>query len=68
MSFFKKEIFKAREQAIPMCRKTRRQGSRAAWLNRELWLEVRGGGKKESLPALQDGAADSRGLQCRGGR
>ncbi|KAK4824255.1 hypothetical protein QYF61_012521 [Mycteria americana] len=40
-TFFKKEILKAQEQAVPMCQKTSRQG-RPAWLNRELWLELRG--------------------------
>ena len=46
-TFFKKEILKAQEQAIPMCRKTSWRGRRPAWLNRELWLELRE--KKESL-------------------
>ncbi|KAK4811142.1 LOW QUALITY PROTEIN: hypothetical protein QYF61_019773 [Mycteria americana] len=39
-TFFKKEILKAQEQAVPMCRKTSRRG-RLAWLNRGLWLECR---------------------------
>ena len=39
-AFFKKEILKAQEQAIPMCRKTSQRGRRSAWLNRELWLEL----------------------------
>ncbi|GAB0207710.1 hypothetical protein GRJ2_003236700 [Grus japonensis] len=40
-TFFKKEVLKAQEQAVPMCRKTGQQGRRPAWLNRELWLELR---------------------------
>ncbi|KAK4810854.1 hypothetical protein QYF61_008826 [Mycteria americana] len=40
-TFFRKEILKAQEQAVPMCRKTSRRGRRPAWLNRELWLELR---------------------------
>ena len=39
-AFFKKEILKVQEQAIPMCRKMSQQGRRPAWLNRELWLEL----------------------------
>ena len=46
-TFFKKEILKAQEQAVPMCWKTSRRERRPAWLNRELWLELRK--KKESL-------------------
>ncbi|KAK4828864.1 hypothetical protein QYF61_000992 [Mycteria americana] len=38
---FKKETLKAQEQANPMCRKTSWRGRRPAWLNRELWLELR---------------------------
>ncbi|KAK4821701.1 hypothetical protein QYF61_027773 [Mycteria americana] len=40
-TFFKKEILQAQEQAIPMCRKMTRWGRSPAWLNRELWLELR---------------------------
>ncbi|KAK4816911.1 LOW QUALITY PROTEIN: hypothetical protein QYF61_024921 [Mycteria americana] len=40
-TFFKEEVLKAQEQAVPTCRKTSRQGRRPAWLNRELWLELR---------------------------
>ena len=40
-TFFKKEILKAQEQAVPMCRNRSQQGRRPAWLNRELWLELR---------------------------
>ncbi|XP_009635708.1 rho guanine nucleotide exchange factor 15-like [Egretta garzetta] len=36
---FKKTIFNAQERAVPMCQKMSRQGRRAAWLNRELWLQ-----------------------------
>ncbi|GAB0189143.1 hypothetical protein GRJ2_001380200 [Grus japonensis] len=59
-AFFKKEVLKAQEQAIPMCCKTNRQGRQRAWLNRELWLGLRG--KKESLPLLEEGAGNS-GIQ-----
>lgn len=38
MLWKEEEAFKAQEQAVPMCRKTRQQGRRAAWLNRELLL------------------------------
>ncbi|GAB0204752.1 hypothetical protein GRJ2_002940800 [Grus japonensis] len=38
---FKKEILKAQEQAVPMCQKMSQWGRRLAWLNRELWLELR---------------------------
>ncbi|KAK4823271.1 LOW QUALITY PROTEIN: hypothetical protein QYF61_000366 [Mycteria americana] len=41
-TFFKKEILKGQEQAVPMCPETSWQGRRLAWLNRELWLELRG--------------------------
>ncbi|KAM9591097.1 uncharacterized protein ACIBXB_006040 [Morphnus guianensis] len=37
-TFFKKEVLKAQDQAIPMRRKTNRRGRRPAWLNRELLL------------------------------
>ena len=40
-TFFKKEILKVQEQAVPMCRKTSWLGRRLAWLNRKLWLELR---------------------------
>ncbi|KAK4810005.1 LOW QUALITY PROTEIN: hypothetical protein QYF61_004912 [Mycteria americana] len=40
-TFFKEEILKAQEQAVPMCRETSRRGRSPAWLNRELWLELR---------------------------
>jgi len=29
------------EQAVPMCRKISSQGRRPAWLNKDLWLELR---------------------------
>jgi len=45
-TFFKKEILKIQEQAVPKCQKTSWQGGRMALLNRELWLEVR---RKEIL-------------------
>jgi len=40
-TFFKEDVLKAQEQAVPMCRKMNRQGRRPAWLNRELLLGVR---------------------------
>ncbi|KAK4829746.1 LOW QUALITY PROTEIN: hypothetical protein QYF61_006455 [Mycteria americana] len=40
-AFFKKELLKAQEQAVPMCGKTNQQGRRPAWLNRELLLRLR---------------------------
>ncbi|GAB0207545.1 hypothetical protein GRJ2_003220200 [Grus japonensis] len=60
-AFFKKEILKAQEQAVPMCCKTNRRGRQLAWLNRELWLGLRG--KKESLPLLEERAGNSRRVQ-----
>ncbi|KAK4828285.1 LOW QUALITY PROTEIN: hypothetical protein QYF61_024950 [Mycteria americana] len=40
-TFFKNEILKMQEQVVPMWRKTSPRGRRPAWLNRELWLELR---------------------------
>ncbi|KAK4830060.1 hypothetical protein QYF61_008398 [Mycteria americana] len=40
-TFFKEEALKAQERAVPRCRKMSRRGRRPAWLNRELWLELR---------------------------
>ncbi|KAK4811203.1 hypothetical protein QYF61_021274 [Mycteria americana] len=40
-AFFKKEVLKAQEQAVPVCHKTNRRGRRLAWLNRELLMELR---------------------------
>ncbi|PKU46257.1 rna-directed dna polymerase from mobile element jockey- hypothetical protein [Limosa lapponica baueri] len=37
---FKKEVLKAQEQAVPVCRKTSRRGRRPAWLNRDLLLDL----------------------------
>ena len=34
------------EQTIPKCPKMRRRGRKLAWLNRELWLELRGKKKR----------------------
>ncbi|KAK4815560.1 hypothetical protein QYF61_004077 [Mycteria americana] len=39
-TFFKEEVLKAQEQAVPRCRKMSQRG-RPAWLNRELWLKLR---------------------------
>lgn len=49
-TFFKKEVFKAQEHAIPMHRKMNRQGRNPAWLNRELLLGLR---KKSRVYHLQ---------------
>ncbi|KAK4815431.1 hypothetical protein QYF61_002646 [Mycteria americana] len=40
-TFFKEEVLKAQERAVPRCRKISRRGRRPAWLTRELWLELR---------------------------
>ncbi|KAK4829737.1 hypothetical protein QYF61_006446 [Mycteria americana] len=40
-TFFKEEVLKTQEQAVPRCQKTSQRGRRPAWLNRELWLELR---------------------------
>ncbi|GAB0210105.1 hypothetical protein GRJ2_003476300 [Grus japonensis] len=40
-AFFKKEVLKAQEQAVPTCRKTNQWGRLLTWLNRELWLGLR---------------------------
>ncbi|KAK4830538.1 hypothetical protein QYF61_011676 [Mycteria americana] len=40
-TFFKEEVLKAQERAVPRCQKTSRRGRRPAWLTRELWLELR---------------------------
>jgi len=40
-TFFRKEVSKAQEQAVPMCCKTNWRGRRPAWLNRELLLGLR---------------------------
>ena len=58
-TLFKEEVLKVQGQAVLMCQKTSRHGRTSAWLNRELWLELR---KKESLSPLKEGAGHSRGL------
>jgi len=40
-TFFKEEVLKAQEQAVPMCCKTNHRRRRPAWLNRQLLLGVR---------------------------
>ncbi|GAB0208240.1 mitochondrial enolase superfamily member 1 [Grus japonensis] len=40
-AFFKKEVLKVQEQAVPMCRGTNWRGRQLAWLKRELWLGLR---------------------------
>ncbi|KAK4819007.1 hypothetical protein QYF61_024123 [Mycteria americana] len=60
-TFFKKEILKAQEQAIPMCRKTSRRGRRPPCLSREVWLEFR---KKRRVYELwKKGQATQEGYQ-----
>jgi len=39
--FFKEEVLKAQEQAVPMCHKMNWHGRRLVWLNRELLLGLR---------------------------
>ena len=46
---FFKEVLKAQEQAVPVCRKKNWQGRRPAWLNRELLLGL---GKKRRVHHL----------------
>jgi len=60
-TFFKGEVLKAQEQAVPMCCKTNRWGRQLAWLNRELLLGL--GEKKEGLPPMEERAVDSRVVQ-----
>ncbi|MCQ4187459.1 reverse transcriptase family protein [Klebsiella pneumoniae] len=38
---FKKGVLRAQEQAVPLSRKMSQQGSRPAWMNRELFLRLR---------------------------
>ncbi|KAK4830584.1 hypothetical protein QYF61_011819 [Mycteria americana] len=40
-TFFKKEILKMQEQAVPICQKTSQPGRKVGWLNKDLWLELR---------------------------
>jgi len=40
-TFFREEVLKAQEQAVPTCRKTNRRGRQSAWLNRERLLGLR---------------------------
>jgi len=53
--FFKEEVLKAQEQAVPMCRKMNWHGRRLVWLGL--------GGKKEGLPFMEERAGNSRGVQ-----
>jgi len=48
-TFFKEEVFKAQEQAVPMCRKMNRRGRQVAWLNRELLLGLRKTGRSATF-------------------
>lgn len=45
-TFFGTGIFKTQGQTVPMCWKMSQQGRKAAWLNRELWRELRRGDRK----------------------
>ncbi|KAK4820693.1 hypothetical protein QYF61_003613 [Mycteria americana] len=40
-TLFKEKVLKAQDQAVPRFQKTSWWGRRPAWLNRELWLELR---------------------------
>ncbi|GAB0210316.1 mitochondrial enolase superfamily member 1 [Grus japonensis] len=40
-SVFKNHLLEAQEQAIPLCRKSSKQGRRPSWLNRELLVELK---------------------------
>uniref|UniRef100_A0A8B9VG58 Reverse transcriptase domain-containing protein n=1 Tax=Anas zonorhyncha TaxID=75864 RepID=A0A8B9VG58_9AVES len=40
-ALFKRQILMAQERSVPMCPKMSQRGRRPAWLNRELWLELR---------------------------
>jgi len=60
-TFFKQEVLKGQEQAVPMCHKMKQQGRRLSWLNRELLLGLRE--KKEGLPLMEKRTGDSRGVQ-----
>ncbi|XP_071886556.1 uncharacterized protein [Anas platyrhynchos] len=40
-ALLKREILMVQERSVPTCPKTSRRGRRPAWLNRELWLELR---------------------------
>jgi len=40
-TFFKEEVLKAQEQAVPMCCKMNQRGRQSAWLNSELLLGLR---------------------------
>jgi len=40
-TFFKEEVLKAQEQAVPMCHKTNSQGREVAWLSSEILLRLR---------------------------
>ena len=37
-TFFREEVLKTQEQAVPMCHKTNHRGRQPDWLNRELFL------------------------------
>ncbi|PKU43807.1 hypothetical protein llap_5873 [Limosa lapponica baueri] len=39
--YFKKEVLKAQEQAVPVWQKTSRRGRRPAWLNRDFFMDLK---------------------------
>jgi len=59
-TFFKEEVLKAQEQAVPMCRKMNQRGRRPAWLNRELLLGLR---KKRRVYQVWKKGQVTRGVQ-----
>ncbi|KAK4831046.1 LOW QUALITY PROTEIN: hypothetical protein QYF61_014978 [Mycteria americana] len=63
-TFFKEEVLRAQEQAVPRCQKTSQREKRLAWL--KTWLNralARTQEKEESLRPLEEGSGKSRGLQ-----
>lgn len=58
--FFKKKVLQAPEQPIPSHQKMSQKG-RAAWQNRELWLQL--GKQEENLQTLEEAADNLGGLQ-----
>ncbi|KAF1618604.1 UNVERIFIED_CONTAM: putative RNA-directed DNA polymerase from transposon X-element, partial [Eudyptes robustus] len=56
-TIFKKEVLKAQEQAVPVCRKKNGWGRRPAWLNRELLLGLRKKKKRRDYDLWKKGQA-----------
>ena len=64
-SFFKDHLLEAQEKAISLCHKSRKQGRRPAWLNRELLVELKR--KKKLYDLWKQGQAlqeDYRAMVC----